>query len=700
MGQEKVIESTCGMCFAACGVQVYTANGKVARVKGNPGSPINRGVLCPKGLASVEFAYHPARLKHPLKRIGEKGAGKWAQISWDEALGTIATEMIKVRDKHGPEAVAFIQGSAKGLIDSYNERLANAFGTPNFATTGNVCFLPRLFAAEMTCGSYTVPDYEHPPACIVVWGANLSETRIGEHLRAARQIGKGTELIVVDPVQSVFAQKARYWLQLRPGTDLALALGMIHVIISENLYDRVFVKQFTVGFDRLKVFVEKYSPDRVSKITWVPPEAIENAARHYARAKPACIQWGNALDHGVNSFQSARAVSILRSLTGNIDIPGGDLLPSYPLAGSQALDIVLKERRSAEMWEKRIGAGQNLFPHFKRVLPRNLVDAILEERPYPIHSVYVHASNPLLTYPHASRTYHAFRKLDFLAVADFFMTPTAALADIVLPAATYLEYDSIVAPPYYPFAQIQQKAVQIGECRSDFEITNGLAQRLGLADLFWGCLEEFFDEVLKPAGLSFSDFRKKVILSGPKTYRKYEKHRLNTPSGKIEFYSDQLESWGFDPLPVYREPPETPRSDPELAKAYPLVMTCRKSVYYLHSGGRQIKSLRKGHPEPVFLIHPQTADRFSIKNDQWAYVETRRGRIRQKAVLSDKVDRRVICVDFGWWFPEKEISELCGWDRSNMNILTNDQPPDSRETGSSNIRGLLCRVYAVKKTPL
>ena len=428
----------------------------------------------------------------------------------------------------------------------------------------------------------------------------------------------------------------------------------------------------------------------------MPSGDIEAAARCYAGVKPACIQWGNAVDHGMNSFQTSRALSILKAITGNIDVPGGDLIPSYPLAGAGAPDISLQNQKSPDLWAKRVGADQKLFPLFQRVLPRSLVKAMLEEEPYPIRCGYVHASNPLLTYTHASRVYQAFKRLPFLAVADFFMTPTVALADIVLPAATYLEYDSIVAPPYYPFAQVQQKAVQIGECRSDFEIAHDLARRLGLQDLFWDSMEDFFDEILKPTGLSFTDFRKKGVIAGDRQYRKFEKQGFDTPSGKVELYCDRLNELGFDALPEYREPPETPLSEPDLAAAYPLVMTCKKSIYYLHSGGRQIKSLRKGHPEPQVLIHPETAASLCIENDDWVYIETQRGRIKQKAALSDKVDQKVVCVDFGWWFPEKGISAFYGWAESNLNILTTDQPPDSPETGSSNLRGMLCRVYKDK----
>lgn len=695
MIEPKIVRSTCGMCFAACGVLIQVEDGKVTAVKGDPDSPVNYGVLCPKGQAAVELLYHPERLTHPLKQIGKKGRDQWTRISWDEALGTIADKLAAIRDAHGPEQVAFIQGSAKGLIDNYNERLANAFGTPNFSTTGHICFLPRLFASQMTCGSYTVPDYESGPACIVVWGANLVETRIGEHFRTVRQLKGGTELIVVDPVQTLLAKKAYTWLQLRPGTDLALALAMIHVIIDQKLYDRDFVEHFMVGFNRLKDHVRKYSPAMVSQITWLAPEKIEEAARFYARSKPAVIQWGNAVDHGVNSFQTARAISILRAITGNLDVPGGDLLPSYPLAGQGASDITLRNRIGSQVWAKRIGAEQNQLPLFRRVLPKSLINAIIDENPYPVRGLYVHASNPLMTYTNADRTYQALKKVDFLAVSDFFMTPTAALADIVLPAATFLEYDSVVAPPYYPFAQVQQKVAQIAECRSDFEITSGLASRLGLQDLFWNNSNDLLDEVLKPTGLTFNEFKNKGVVAGATAYRKYEKSGFETPSGKVELYSNQLESWGFDPLPTYREPPDSPLSEPDLAQTYPLILTTKKSIYYLHSCGRQIKSLRQGHPEPLIYLHPDTAAENSIEDGDWVYIETKQGRVKQKAFLTKSLHPRVICGDFGWWFPEEAKYELHGWKASNINIIIDDRFQDSPETGSLNLRGLLCRVYKV-----
>ena len=399
------------------------------------------------------------------------------------------------------------------------------------------------------------------------------------------------------------------------------------------------------------------------------------------------------MDHGVNSFQTARAIAILRAITGNLDVPGGDVLPSYPLTGQRAPDISLRHRITPRVWEKRVAAGQKQLPLFQRVLPKNLINAIINETPYPIRCAYVHASNPLLTFTDAERTCRALQKLEFLAVSDFFMTPTAALADIVLPAATFFEYDSIVAPPYYPVAQIQQKVVQIGECRSDIEITNGLATRMGMQELFWNSAQGLLDEVLTPSGLTFKKFKKKGLLNPAGVYRKYEKSGFETPSGKVELYCDRLASWGFDPLPTYNEPPESPLTAPEMARKYPLILTTKKSLYYLHSSGRQIKSLRQGHPEPLVFIHPDTAAAGSIADGDRVYIETQHGRVQHKACFMNSLNPRVVCADFGWWFPEPEKHNLHGWKQSNINLLFGDQSQDGPETGSLNLRGLLCRVY-------
>ncbi|MFX1256055.1 MAG: molybdopterin-dependent oxidoreductase, partial [Promethearchaeota archaeon] len=610
-----------------------------------------------------------------------------------EALDKVASELSRIKNQHGAESVAFVQGTTKGLTDIYHERLTNAFGSPNLCTTGHVCFLPRLTAAKVTCGFFPVPDYQGSPACIIVWGANLAYTRLGEHLQTVKQIQKDTKLIVIDPIRTKLAQKAQLWLQLKPSTDLALALGMINVIIKEELYDKTFIDHWCVGFDQLKEHIQIYDPEKVAKITWIPAKIIRKTARIYATYKPASIQWGNAIDHGINSFQSARAISILRAITGNLDIYGGDLQPLYPLTNLHSPEMTLWDKIPKKVWEKRVSANDQLIPLFHRVLPQRLIKAILDKEPYPIYAMFIHGSNPLLTFSNAQKVYRALKQLDFIVVTDRFMTPTAGLADIILPTATYLEFDNIVAPPYYPIAQIQQKAVEINECWSDFKIVKELSKRLGIGKYFWENTEEFFDIVLKPIGLTFKEFRKIGTISGTRQEKKYVTVGFQTPSNKVELYSNQLKEWGLDPLPVYIEPVETSFTDSELVKEYPFLFTNNKSRFYRHSDGRQVQSLREAHPEPRVLIHPQTAEKLDIKDDDWVYIETERGKIKQKVLISKNVDPRVINIDFGWWFPEKGFSDLFGWKDANINILTDDKPPYNREIGSSHFRGLFCKVY-------
>lgn len=620
MATTQIVRSVYGLCMGNCGVLVTLQDGKAVEIKGDPESPLNQGGLCKIGLASLEYLYHPDRLKHPLKRIGQRGEGKWQQISWDKAFSLTADALNKVKQERGPEAVVMVHGSAKGLMDTHLVRLANAFGTPNVVCSDHVCHIPRMLAPEITFGFFPGAEYAHPPACVVSWGANNAETHFYIHKSLVQAVDKGTKLIVIDPLETVVAKMADLWLQVRPGSDLALALGMINVIINEGLYDEDFVDKWTVGFDKLKTHVQDYSPERVAEISWVPADLIVKAARLYATNKPGHIEWGNALDHGLNSFQTCRALSILMALTGNLGVPGGeietpgsgfrygDTESPIGMLGRWSYQLELRDRIPREKRQNKVGADLNMLTDFRYVVPQSVIKSILEGDPYHIHAAYVQASNPLSSWPNIQKTYQALKKLDFLAVSDMFMTPTAALADIVFPAANYLEFDGIQMSGNGWLAQVQQKVAHIGECRSDYEIINGLAKELGVGEYFGDSIDDFWDAVVKPVGLTFEEFKKIGRFPGnkrpPQQYKAYEQNGFKTPSGKVELYASQLEEWGFDPLPTYYEPPETPYSDPELTKEYPLLCTTRKLAPYRHSGGRQISSLRRSHPEPVIIIHP------------------------------------------------------------------------------------------------
>jgi len=692
--QDRVLKTTCELCYAGCGVLVHLKNGEPISVEGDPDSPVNRGALCVKGMASLEYLYHPDRLKYPLKRVGERGKGKWQQITWDEALDTIATELTKTKEKYGAKSVALIRGCAKGYQDSYFERFANVFGTPNVAVMSPVCHVPRLHASVITYGFMALPDYEYLPSCIVMWGLNTRESAIGHHNRITEALEKGSKLIVIDPGETILTQKADIWVKPRPCSDLALALGMINVIITEGLFDKNFVETWTAGFDKLRAHIQNYSPEKVEEITWVPAETIREVARFYANNSPSCIAWGNGLDNNINNFQSARAIAILRAITGNLGRPGGDIEWSPPgVVPKSSPELLQQDVLPQDVRANRISATEGMLPIIFYALPQSIVKAIVEGVPYSIRAAFIQGGNLLQTYTNAQETSEALKDLDFLVVSDFFMTPTAALADLVLPAATYLEIDSLHPSDYPPTVGVIQKVTQIGECRSDYKIWQGLAKHLGLGDYFWEDDQQVLDFLLKPAGLTFDEFREVGVISGAKRYRNYERSGFNTPSGKIELYSSRLEEWGFDPLPVYHEPPESPYSEPELAKEYPLIFTNQKLAPFHHSGGRQIPSLRGSHPDPMVTIHTGTASKLGIAEGDWVYIETKRGRIQHKASLTPNIDPRVVILEHGWWFPERGASALYGWAESNINVLTDNKMPYAREMGSATLRGILCKVY-------
>jgi len=709
MARTEEVSSVCCLCSACCGVLITLEDGKAVGIRGDPESPQSRGGLCKIGLASLDYLYHPDRLKHPIKRAGERGEGNWQQVSWDEAFSLSADALKKAKQETGPESVVMVHGSAKGPMDTHLVRLANAFGTPNVVCSDHVCHVPRMLAAELTFGFLPGAEYGHPPACVVVWGANIAATRSNVYRDFAQAMKKGTKVIAIDPLETGIAKTADLWLRVRPGTDLALALGVINVIINEELYDKDFVNKWTVGFDELKGHVQNYPPKRVAEISWVPAELIVKAARLYAKNRPAHIEWGNAFDQHLDSFQAGRAVSILMALTGNLGVPGGEIegpgagfreddpnkvSSQIGIHGRWSCELELRDKLPKERRKNKV--DPDLLPDFRYVTPQSVIKATLEENPYPIHAMFIQASNPLSSWPNLERTYKALKKIEFLAVSEMFMTPTAAMADIVFPVASYLEFDGIQITPTGTIAQLQQKVAHIGECRSDHEIINGLATRLGLGEYFWDSIDDFWDAILEPLGLTFRDFKKMGRVTGEKKtkpYKQYEEIGFRTPSGKVELYSNQLEEWGFDPLPTYHETPGAPYGEPERAKDDPLLCTTRKSSAYRHSGGRQIPSLRRLHPNPLVIVHPVTAKKLGMEDGDWIYIETKHGRIKQKANLSEGVDPRVVVVDHAWWFPESEETDLFGFRDSNYNALTTDELPFNNEVGSFNIRGLACKVY-------
>jgi anaerobic selenocysteine-containing dehydrogenase len=690
-----IVKTCCSrMDHGGCGMIVHVENGRIQKIEGDPDSPLSRGTLCAKGLAQVERLNHPDRLQVPLKRAGQRGEGKWERVSWDEALETTAGKILEIIHRDGPRALAFAQGTPKGLEFFLMQRLANVLKAPNLATPGHICHMPRQMASTISCGFTPVADYEHSPACVVVWGSNLFQTNeegmIGYQLKQALE--GGARLVVIDPRKTGLASRADLWLQPRPGTDLALALGMLCVIVDEGLCDMSFVQGWTHGFSELKHHLQRYGLDSVSEITWIKKEEIVRAARLFSQTKPACIQWGNALEHNLNSFQCARALLTLMAVTGNLEVPGGNVCRESPPL--MKIGELVQIKTFPDKREKGLGSQFRLASAAGFVPSPLIIKAILTAKPYPIRAMLIQGGNPLLSYANARETFEALKRLDFLTVSETFMTPTAQLADLVLPAATHFEFDDIghLGLPQ-GFILARPKIVDPpGQCWSDSKILSELGRRLGYAQYFWNDMRECLDEILKPSGLTYDDFKQVGIVKGAWEYKTYEKRGFNTPSRKFEIYSERLKEWGYDSLPDYRELPESPVSTPELFEAFPLIFTSAKDPYYFHSSGRNLPSLRKRSPEPVVLLHPKTASRFHVHEGDWVSIETERGTIRQKAAFADEIDPRVVIVSFGWWFPERKDLELSGWKEANINILTSSAPPYEPAIGSTPLKGVLCRI--------
>ncbi|MGI5940015.1 MAG: molybdopterin-containing oxidoreductase family protein [Thermoleophilia bacterium] len=693
----QVYKSTCRMCHGGCGVLVHVEDGKVVRIQGDRDAPLNKGRLCTKGVASLEHLYNPNRLKYPLKRVGRRGEGKWERVSWDEALDAITDRIDDIRKAYGPESIAIGQGTQRHHF-SHVVNFANALGTPNWCEPGAAqCFVPRLLSCLQAYGDLPVNDYygDVHPACMMVWGHNPMASNPDGELRFGLRdsLAKGTKLIVIDPRETRLASRADMWLRIRPGTDDALALSMLNIIIKEGLYDREFVERWTIGFDALAERVREYPVEWAETITWIPAEQIRAAARMYAQTKPAGLEWGVALEHTPNSMQTVRAVSVLPAITGNIDVPGGWMLGMHLFRDTPA-DIplpkeVLARRLGADTFRVMCGSDA-MFPCAH--VP-TLFKAMRTGEPYPIKAFLVFGNNSLVTYANSREVYESLLQVDFFTVMDIYMTPTAELADIVLPAATWLEIDQVIGYPFVAnnVAQVQRKFMQMWECRQDEEVLIDLARRLHLQS---GTepLEDYLNGELEPLKMSFEDLKKVGYVSVPIEYRKYEKHGFRTPSGKVELYSGFLESHGYDPLPYYAEPPESPLSTPELAKEYPLVLSTGGRIpQYFNSEHRNNPRLRRQHPDPLVEINTATAAELGIKEGDWVWIETPRGRIQQKAKLT-QIHPRVVCVEFAWWFPEEKGPEYGVW-KSNANMLTSNAPPYDPALGTYQLRALLCKVY-------
>jgi anaerobic selenocysteine-containing dehydrogenase len=652
-------------------------NNELLGVKGNKDHPRNRGYLCPKGKAIVEMFNSPERLRHPLKKTENN---QWQEISWEEAIKIIVDKLSIIKKHSGPQSVLIHVGQAgvDKQFTPYAELFANLFGTPNFSTAGSHCHLSRVIASSYTFACHPEPDFANS-SCIILWGNNPASSKptVLNMINQSRR--KGGQLIVIDPRTTSLAAKADLHLRVRPGTDGALALGLINYILQKGLYHHDFVEKWTIGIERLKDLTREFTLEKAESITGVPGSNIEQAAQIYSNSTSACIADGNSLELQSNGFQTVRAISILQAITGNLDIKGGALFTQAFLS-------------PLEMKNNALGMpaiGQNDYPLFFKysgnAQANRYADAILSSVPYEIQAMIVMGSNPLLTWPNAGKLRQALEKLEFLIVMDHFMTETGRMADLVLPAGTFLssyelweDFDSegrlIVG--------LAEPVIDEGECRSNWWFWKALAEEMGYAaDYPWQNESEALDARLKQKGLSLEQLKKFPIgyVYGKWEERKYLKNGFATPSGKVEIFSNELEKFGHEPLPFYSPPVESRESSPEIAQKYPFILSSgARTREYMHSRFHNLHSLRKLCPEPLLEINPFIAADLGIEEGDMVRVESRRGKLLIKAQYNPDLDTEVILMPHGW-------------DEANANLLTDNDDLDPI-SGFPASRAVLVRI--------
>lgn len=687
------VKTICFECHSRCGVVIEVEDGRLVSVKGNPDHPFSHGYTCPKGRAAMEIIYHPDRITQPLMKIGGKQSSRFEPCSWDTALDRIAERLLASRETWGAESVVFGSGTTRGMAP-YLNRFLTVFGSPNFMAPSNMSGGPIVVGSSATCGFGMVdPDYSSS-RCMILWAHNPEASWPGLYLYDIRKgLEKGATLIVVDPRKTNYAAKADHWLQIRPGTDVALALGFIHVIIENELYDKDFVETWTTGFDQLKDHVAEYTPSRCADITWIPADQIEAAAMAFGKARPACIGPGmGGVCQANDAFDLNRALTILSAITGNLDAQGGNLncVPPTRKRSCYGPDFSPFQNLPREQAKKKLGL--DTFPLLEFIPipspPQTVWPAITEGKPYPVKAMGLFANNSVCAYPNSSRVRESLLSLDFLFAVDYFHTPTTALADVILPPAHWVERDDVEDLLMKNHVFCQPKALDpVPECRDEKQILIDLAGKMKL-DGYWSSVEEALDYRLEPIGVTFETFKTMGSFKTPIEYKQYEKKGgFKTPSRKVELYAEYLTLMNISPLPVFREPDESPVKQPELFKEYPLVLTTGgRNIVYYHSSHRNIPSLKKRSPDPLLQIHPDTARSMGLEPGEWVDLVSPRGRVEIRIDFDLDLHPTVVHAPHGYWYGVDK-----GWQTLNINMLTDD----SRlcpVTGSVPIKALLCRI--------
>ncbi len=653
---DKIVYSLCEQCVWRCGLRAKVKDGKVVKLEGNPFHPHSNGMLCPRGQAGPATLYDPDRLLYPMVRAGKRGEGKWRKVSWDEALDYVAQRMLEIKEKYGPEAMIF--STTHNMIQPLFENLLKAYGSPNYGTQRSLCFNAMIVANLMTYGLQE-PGRDYSAAQYIIFtGRNMLEAISNSETQAlVGAIARGAKVVVLDPRFTKTAAKATEWIPIKPGTDLAFHLALIHEIIYNDLYDKEFVEKYTLGFDEVKEAVRDYTPEWASTITEVEASRIRRIAHEFALAAPHAFAHPNwRTSNFLNSFQTERAIAILNALVGNWGQPGG----LQPAGGEEGAGLgappqppyprVTALRLDGVPWK------YPLVP-LKLGVFQELRDNILTGQPYQAHGWFIYRQNPVNSLPERRKTLEAFSKLDFIVTIDIAMNDTAWFSDVVLPEASYLErYDPLAVVDGIVF--IRQPVVEpLGESKSGLWIFKQLGERLGLGDYFqYEDEEDYLRQQLAPLDITLEELKERGYYVLPKEEKAEPEGEVeltwNTGSGKIELASEALRNAGFPAVPVWQEPPELPEGA--------FYLLTGKVAQHTQFATQNNALLHERVPDNPLWMHPEPARQRGLSEGDEVWVESAAGKVKTRVHITQRIRPDCVYMTPGFGHLSKGLSVAYG----------------------------------------
>jgi anaerobic selenocysteine-containing dehydrogenase len=634
---------------------VEVEKGKVVKVRGNCNSPVNQGRICVKGKNYPNMVYGPERLLYPLQRIGKRGKGEFKRISWERALDIIYEKLKKLREQYGPESVLYYNRFANlGVMKNCAHGFWYQFG--GFTSTyGGLCDSATQEAINLTYGAVKhnrISDIENT-RLIILWGSNPAYTNIHLMHYINKAVNKGAKLITIDIRENESGSKSNLYLHPRPGTDGCLALGIANQLIENNIIDDNFIDQHTFGFTKFKELVKNYPLDKVSDTTEIPLHKIKSIINYIKESPEYTLVCGMGVQRYTNAGQTVRAISLLPALTGSI--------------GKKGCGFYFSDRQAPELnWP---------FPPPKPDRIRNsipvakLASELDNQVNPPIKAMWIEQANPMTSNPNINLLARAMNKLDLIVIADLFLTDTARMADIILPATSMFEYYDLITGYGHSYIQLQQKLIEPpGECKHESEIYRMLGKKFGFNLDYLP--ENNLNTIEKIIGSSNLNTNIKELKEKPYLHPSYQEIafgnlKVNTPTQKIEFFSQRTrDRWGEDPLPVYSEPVENKYSSPNTYNKYPLSLISSHAFNKMNSQFSDMSILKE---EPFVWINPRDAAKRGINENDKVRIYNERGSLILKAILTKKVTPGIVHIFFGWWD---------GVHQANINKLIRDYISD------------------------